>query len=61
MPFAIIANKHDKIKKSQLEGSLQTIRETLHLPEEIPVIPFSAEKGNGREELVRYILSAVKE
>ena len=25
VPFAIIANKLDKIKKSQLEGSLQTI------------------------------------
>ena len=55
MPFAIIANKHDKIKKSQLEGSLQTIRETLHLPEEIPVIPFSAEKGTGREQLLAEI------
>ena len=59
MPFAIIANKHDKIKKSQLEGSLQTIRETLHLPEEIPVIPFSAEKGTGRDEVLTLILDHI--
>ena len=59
MPFAIIANKHDKIKKSQLEGSLQTIRETLHLPEEIPVIPFSAEKGTGRDEVLALILDHI--
>lgn len=59
MPFAIIANKHDKIKKSQLGGSLQTIRETLHLPEEIPVIPFSAEKGTGRDEVLTLILDHI--
>ncbi|MGM9629361.1 ribosome biogenesis GTP-binding protein YihA/YsxC [Butyricicoccus sp.] len=59
VPFAIIANKHDKIKKSQLEGSLQTIRETLHLPENVPVIPFSAEKGTGRDEVLALILDHI--
>ena len=60
-PFVVVANKLDKVKKSQLEGNLATIREDLELPEDCPVIPFSAEKGNGREELVRYILKAVGE
>ena len=50
----------DKIKKSQLEGSLQTIRETLHLPENVPVIPFSAEKGTGKEELMAIILDHIQ-
>ena len=60
-PFVVVANKLDKVKKSQIEGNLKTIREDLGLPEECPVIPFSAEKGNGRDELVRQILAAVKE
>jgi len=51
----------DKLKKSELEPNLKTIREDLNLPENCPVIPFSAEKGNGREELVRMVLAAVKE
>ena len=59
MPFAIIANKHDKIKKSQLEDNLQTIRETLHLPEDVPVIPFSAEKGTGRDEVLALIFDHI--
>ncbi len=59
MPFAVIANKHDKIKKSQLEGNLQTIRTVLKLPEEIPVIPFSAEKGTGRDDVLALILDHV--
>ena len=61
MPFAIIANKLDKIKKSQLESSLQTIRTTLHLPEDVPVIPFSAEKGNGKDEVLALILEHIHE
>ncbi len=60
-PFVVVANKMDKLKKSELEPNLKTIREDLGLPEGTLVIPFSAEKGNGREELVRQILAAVKE
>ena len=60
-PFVVVANKMDKLKKSELIPNLETIRRDLELPEDCPVIPFSAEKGNGREELVRHILAAVKE
>lgn len=58
-PFVVVANKMDKLKKSELEPNLLTIRNDLELPEGTPIIPFSAEKGNGRDELVRHILSAV--
>lgn len=60
-PFVVVANKMDKLKKSELEPNLKTIRVDLELPENCPIIPFSAEKGNGREELIRLILEAVKE
>jgi len=60
-PFVVVANKLDKVKKSQIEGNLKTIREDLELPEECPLIPFSAEKGTGRDELVRLILRAAGE
>ena len=60
-PFVVLANKLDKVKKSQVEGNLATIREDLELPEECPVIPFSAEKGSGRDDLVKHILRAVGE
>lgn len=52
VPFLVIANKLDKIKKSEREGNLQRIRETLGLPEDCRVIPFSAEKGDGRDEVL---------
>lgn len=59
-PFVVVANKLDKVKKSQIESNIQTIREDLELPEECPIIPFSAEKGTGKDELVRCILNAVE-
>ena len=60
-PFVVVANKLDKLKKSELIPNMQRIREDLELPEICPVIPFSAEKGTGRDELLRHILSAVGE
>ena len=60
-PFVVVANKLDKLKKSEIEPNLLTIRQDLELPESCPVIPFSAEKGTGKDELVKYILNTVKE
>ena len=58
-PFVVIANKLDKVKKSQIDGNLRVIREDLELPDDCPVIPFSAEKGVGRDVLVKHIFDAV--
>ena len=49
-----------KLTSSRKFKRMKVIREDLALPEDCPVIPFSAEKGNGRDELVKYILAAVK-
>lgn len=59
-PFVVVANKLDKVKKSQIESNLEVIRTDLELPEHCPVIPFSAEKGTGKEDLMKLILNAVK-
>ena len=59
-PFVVVAHKLDKLKKSEIIPNLQTIREDLELPEGCPVIPFSAEKGDGRDELMNYIYQTVK-
>lgn len=59
-PFVVVANKLDKLKKREIEPNLAAIREGLGLGDEIPLIPFSAEKGEGREELLRHILACVE-
>ena len=60
-PFVVVANKMDKLKKCELEPNLKTIREDLELPENCPIIPFSAEKGDGRDALVKLILQTVEQ
>ncbi len=58
-PFLVLANKLDKLKKSEIEDNLLRIRETLALPETASVIPFSAEKGTGKPDLIGEILNCL--
>ena len=60
-PEIIVANKLDKLKKSQVEPALALIRETLELDEEDVLVPFSAEKGTGKEELLGLLKAACEE
>lgn len=57
-PEIVVANKLDKLKAREIEPNLARIRETLELAEEEPLVPFSAEKGTGREQLIG-LLAAV--
>ncbi|MCR5577279.1 MAG: ribosome biogenesis GTP-binding protein YihA/YsxC [Oscillospiraceae bacterium] len=54
-PFVVVANKLDKLKKSEVEPNLALIRETLAIPDTVALLPFSAEKGQGREALLAAI------
>ena len=60
-PYIVVENKLDKLKKSEIEGNVARIRETLGLDEDAVVIPFSAEKGDGRQALLNLILDHVAE
>ncbi len=57
-PEIVVANKLDKLKKSQIEPALELIRETLELTERDTLVPFSAEKGVGKEELISLLNAA---
>ena len=58
-PLVVVANKCDKLKKSEVEPNLELIRLTLELEQSVPLILFSAEKGIGRDELMAKILEYV--
>lgn len=60
-PFVVVANKLDKLKKSEIAPNLSCIRETLALPEQVAIIPFSAENGAGREALLSFVQRAAGE
>ena len=54
-PEIVVANKLDKLKKSEIEPNLALIRQTLTLDDSVQLIPFSAEKGIGKTELLEAI------
>ena len=58
-PMVVVANKLDKLKKSEIEPNMALIRETLTLPDEVPLIPFSADQGQGRELLLAEIMKVL--
>lgn len=54
IPFCVVANKSDKLKKSQIAPAIDLIAETLDISRDI-IIPFSAEKGEGRDVVLEKI------
>lgn len=54
-PFIVVANKLDKLRKSEIEPNLLQIKTTLQLDDTVRLIPFSAEKKIGRSELLSLV------
>lgn len=54
-PLIILANKTDKLKKSELAEKLSDIKAYLGIGADVKLIPFSAETGEGRSEFLAYI------
>ena len=56
VPYLVLANKTDKLKNSVIEQNLEMIRQKLALEETIPLLPFSAQNGQGRDLLLSYLM-----
>ena len=54
-PFVVVANKLDKLRKSEIEPNLALVREVLSLADGTEVIGMSCVKGQGRSELLARI------
>ncbi|WP_374017890.1 ribosome biogenesis GTP-binding protein YihA/YsxC [Paenibacillus thiaminolyticus] len=57
VPVTVVATKADKVPKSRWPKHLKQVRTTLGLDADTPLVLFSAETGQGREELWDIILS----
>ncbi|MCW2277449.1 ribosome biogenesis GTP-binding protein YihA/YsxC [Heliophilum fasciatum] len=49
---AVIATKADKIPRGKRSAHLAVIRRDLQVPKEIPILAFSAETGEGKEDVL---------
>lgn len=60
IPFVVAATKSDKLNKTQYNERKIALREELsEFGEDLIIIPFSSEKGEGTEELKKYIESVL--
>ncbi|WP_018130987.1 ribosome biogenesis GTP-binding protein YihA/YsxC [Effusibacillus pohliae] len=51
IPRIVVTTKADKISRGHWAKHQKVIREALNVPKEVPMVLFSAETGQGREEL----------
>ncbi len=56
---SVIANKADKIKKTEIAGKLEIVSSTLRLDKKEPLFFFSAEKPLNKDKIVNDIIKAL--
>lgn len=61
IPFVIILTKADKLKKTQRAQRMEMLKTELPCAEQITVVPFSAENGEGVEKIRDIIEEIAKE
>ncbi|MDL2273142.1 YihA family ribosome biogenesis GTP-binding protein, partial [Oscillospiraceae bacterium OttesenSCG-928-G22] len=57
MPYLVIMNKADKLKKREIDDAKARVSDTLDLSDEVTVFPFSAVKREGVDLLWDELLS----
>lgn len=60
-PEIVVANKLDKLKKSQVQPALDLIHQTLELTGRDVLVPFSAEKGDGKDTVLGLLNDACRQ
>ena len=56
IPFIVVENKCDKLNKTELSKALQVMDEVDEFKYALNKIPFSAEKGTGKDEVINEIV-----
>ena len=60
LPFIVAATKSDKLNKTQYNERINALREELaEFGEDLVILPFSSEKGEGTDELKKCIEEAI--
>jgi len=61
LPFALVFTKIDKLKPREVTKNIETFQQTVSAFCPVPphVLPSSSEAGQGRQEILRYIWSAL--
>lgn len=58
-PFTVIATKSDKLNATDRKKNLEALKAHELIPDDVEVIPFSALKGDGKDEAARAVFGIV--
>lgn len=61
LPFIVVLTKKDKLNKTQQQKQMNLFSEIFSDFDSVPVFPFSALKGDGKEEILSYLESKIDE
>lgn len=61
IPTLVVATKADKISRGKYQSHLKQIKDSLQLEKNVPIIPFSAKSGIGKEEAWEQIKTFIGE
>ena len=59
LPFAVIATKTDKLNKTERAAALQALRSHPAIPADTVIIPFSAQTGEGKNDVLNLIYERI--
>jgi GTP-binding protein len=59
IPTCVVATKADKVPRTKRLRHLRAVRETLGLDDAVPLVMFSSETGEGRDELWKIVETAI--
>jgi ribosome biogenesis GTP-binding protein YsxC/EngB len=59
IPTCVVATKADKVPRTRRQRHMRVVRETLGLEDGIPLVMFSSETGEGRDELWDIVRKAI--
>lgn len=60
IPMCVVATKADKISRGQIPKHAKIVRQTLDMPDHLPLVIFSSETGQGRDDLWSLIEQAAE-
>lgn len=60
VPVVIVATKVDKIPKGKVQKHVKEIRETLNASNNVPIIPFSSETSQGKDEAWGQLMTYIR-
>lgn len=61
LPFVVVLTKKDKLNKTQQQKQLEYFNELFSEYNNVRVFPFSALKGDGKEEILEYLQGQIEE